>query len=425
MPWFAKILLATSTVLMGTFIGPLSDEPAAAATASLSGTTIPPAAQIVDAGEGVWTVDMYGICYRNGVRAGGCGDVAQLLYYQGSIYADTKSYGWWQFEGNYWTQIAASPIAPSPIPPSASGRWFGPTSVWNTPIPANVQVMSYSTSAISAYAALVGSNYGLNMNLDFWTPAYVEAPSGTPTTTVSWSIWHLYHVPLTADVQKAASYFASKGDSDSKVCLYSDDLGVFFDLEYVSYNGSGISVGAGAVNSATGAGWWDNSLGPWITATGASLCGGIIRPSEWAAGVIPHALAIIWPHSLALANTPVFPATTTDGGGANPYVDIPEGSLLQLDPTMTDAQWLALGVSSADLPIVHALQIYGGYIMDGTGGAAAIAFQAGLGASASLYPGAGPLPHAILSHLRVIAGPSPSSVAPLDSRLTMSTYISQ
>jgi hypothetical protein len=85
--------------------------------ASPSGTTIPPAAQIVDSNGGVWTVNG-GLCYLNGTQAGNCNSVQTLLFYQGSIYVDSTFATWWEWNGSGWTQIAADPVATS-IPPAA------------------------------------------------------------------------------------------------------------------------------------------------------------------------------------------------------------------------------------------------------------------------------------------------------------------
>jgi hypothetical protein len=91
---------------------------------SPSGTTIPPAAQIVDATGGIWTVGSNGNCYLNGVRAGSCSNVQTLLWYGGNIYHGNTLGAWYQWTGSNWTQITADPrtvTSPSgtTIPPAA------------------------------------------------------------------------------------------------------------------------------------------------------------------------------------------------------------------------------------------------------------------------------------------------------------------
>lgn len=294
---------------------------------------------------------------------------------------------------------------------------------------------SYSATALAAYSDVIGNGPSFVVSLDYWTPAVIEAPPSTPTRSVTFTQaggrWTIIDIPVTQDVFTAVDYFKSKGDTDSDVCLYSDDLGVFFNFWALYDTGGGsFSVGTGSIFPINGDGWWNNSLDPWSGATaGGSYCGGLIRPSEWAAGQINHALQGGWPNDLNQSSAIsgwVFPATTTDGGGDSTSADLPEGALLQLDPSLTDAELLALGVPSADLPICHAMQIYGWYDNDSVGDTnnATIRFQSALGNGSSLYPGAAALPNALLSHFRVIAGPSEGSVAPLEDHDTESAYIS-
>ena len=84
---------------------------------SASGTTIPPAAQVVDLNGGVWTVDGNLLCYLNGAQAGNCKRVQTLLWYQGNIYVGSTVGTWWQWNGSGWTQIAGDPRTGSPPPP--------------------------------------------------------------------------------------------------------------------------------------------------------------------------------------------------------------------------------------------------------------------------------------------------------------------
>jgi hypothetical protein len=155
----------------------------------------------------------------------------------------------------------------------------------------------------------------------------------------------------------------------------------------------------------------------------------LIRPSEWAAGQINHALQGAFPNGLnlkgSLSNGFIFPATTSDGAGTNTAQALPEGALLQLDPTLTDAQLLAMGVPSADLRICHAMQIYGWYNNDSTSNSypATIRFQSGLGKGSTLYPGAAALPIAIFNHMRWVAPPSSSSVPPNNNHTSASAYM--
>jgi hypothetical protein len=90
---------------------------------------------------------------------------------------------------------------------------------------------------------------------------------------------------------------------------------------------------------------------------------GMLRTWEVEQGHIDHALALSCGHA---SPEYVFPATKSDGrhlGG------IPQGSLLQLDPTITVAEmqerWK---LSRAGVVIAHCLQKHGAYVIDSAGG---------------------------------------------------------
>jgi len=93
---------------------------------------------------------------------------------------------------------------------------------------------------------------------------------------------------------------------------------------------------------------------------------GLVRPWEIAQGQINHALAFAY-------NSPssafVYPASKSDGGnfGGVLGTDLPEGSRLQLDPTLSDATIQSWGCNGACLTIAHALQKYGMYTVDHSG----------------------------------------------------------
>ena len=87
-------------------------------TASPSGMTIPSATQIVDAKGVVWTL-ANGLSHENGITDNGS-NIILLLYYNGTIYADTTLYGWWSHASGSWQPVAGDP-RPNAFVPSASG----------------------------------------------------------------------------------------------------------------------------------------------------------------------------------------------------------------------------------------------------------------------------------------------------------------
>ncbi len=77
-------------------------------TASPSGTTIPPAGQIVDSRLGKWTLNN-GAVYLNGSAASYSANVVLILYYSNTIYHSNSSGGWWSWTGSAWSQVGGDP----------------------------------------------------------------------------------------------------------------------------------------------------------------------------------------------------------------------------------------------------------------------------------------------------------------------------
>jgi hypothetical protein len=290
---------------------------------------------------------------------------------------------------------------------------------------------------MSAYMGYGGNiNNAFNTTKDTYTAAVIDAPAGTATMSYTFTYagsgsWTFPEIPLTGAVltavQNALTYFANNGDTDRAVVIFSEDQQVFYNLYPSTATGdTPISIITGSVFRIGGPGWWDNApFGTTLSAgsaAGASYAGGMIRPSEWAAGVIPHALAGAWPWSLD-SNSYIYPASTSDGGNSGTEY-LPEGARLQLDPSLTDAQLQALGVTTAMLPICHALQIYGWYNMDQQGDyPTQIKFQSAQGNSSTVYPGATNLPMALMNHIHWIAAPSSTAAPPLDNAASAAPYV--
>jgi hypothetical protein len=90
---------------------------------------------------------------------------------------------------------------------------------------------------------------------------------------------------------------------------------------------------------------------------------GLIRPCEISRGHIEHALAFAYDFP-----TPdhVYPATKSDGTSQDPR-DMPEGSRLQLDPSIGDREIRAWGCTGPCFTVAKALQEYGMYVIDNSG----------------------------------------------------------
>lgn len=96
---------------------------------------------------------------------------------------------------------------------------------------------------------------------------------------------------------------------------------------------------------------------------GVPYLAGLVRPCELARGRIDHALAFAYD---APAPSHVYPATKSDGAGTEGR-DPPEGTRLQLDPTLTVDEIRAFGCKGPCLTIARAMQEYGMYAIDNSG----------------------------------------------------------
>jgi len=104
-----------------------------------------------------------------------------------------------------------------------------------------------------------------------------------------------------------------------------------------------------------------------IRAFGGSLLGGLIRCNELDTLFIPHGLAMVLsPTQLKAGHTAadqkVWPASTTDNDGHNPYSGlVPMGALVAIPPSVNLQR---LGLSPEGLALARAYQEFGGYVVD-------------------------------------------------------------
>ncbi len=96
--WKNKLILTIAMLLM------ISINPgtARALSASVSGTTIPSASQIIDSQSNIWTLSSSSTVLMNGSPAGYSSNVVLLLYYNGIIYQKNNLGGWWSWVGGTW-----------------------------------------------------------------------------------------------------------------------------------------------------------------------------------------------------------------------------------------------------------------------------------------------------------------------------------
>jgi hypothetical protein len=316
-------------------------------------------------------------------------------------------------------------IAASGVGASETGqRWFANDSPWNQRIE-DAEPTPYSDGAIQAFEAL---RKPFNLN---WGSAGITLLDSQGPTVVRKTItftddngrqWQFPSVPITTELFASFAYELVEPNTDGMTCIYDREKNGFFSFWKVEPNAAtAFTARAGGFSPADGPGWM--TLSPSTPspgrAAGASYCGGLILPSEIAAGKIDHALALAWPKNLILKRNSdmthvQYPATASDGVGNDPSIAVPMGARLQLDPSLSNSDLHALGLlSSADLAIARALQEYGAYIVDSNAenGVASLYFVNARGNGGQVYGATNPFPPALISRMRFV---NPPKRVPLD-----------
>jgi hypothetical protein len=73
---------------------------------------------IVDANNATWTIGNDTIIYKDGQKAGYSGNVILLVYWNGIVYQEANSGGWWKWINNNWADANDSQLIFSVTSPS-------------------------------------------------------------------------------------------------------------------------------------------------------------------------------------------------------------------------------------------------------------------------------------------------------------------
>ena len=233
---------------------------------------------------------------------------------------------------------------------------FGP---WNTPIPAGARTdpsrtlpPGQLTSDPTQYTYPVYDVSGA-------TPAVTVRIRDTYSNVVSPTrLEKQFQVRVRVPLPTGA---VPSGGSDGQLVLVrpktGDEWG-FWRLDRVS--GEWSATNAYHFNTR-----WSGVPPPGFGSRGAGVpyLAGLIRRCEIERGHIDHALALAYAHPSPAF---VYPARKSDGLGSADR-DFPEGTRLQLDPSLGGADLAALGIAGPALTIARALQKYGAYVVDNSG----------------------------------------------------------
>lgn len=243
---------------------------------------------------------------------------------------------------------------------------FGAESPWRRVIPPNPAIDPGSAAAIAS----VQPTPALFANLvEFGIPIYDTDPD-TPAYAVTCTRADYGACPFTDWRVPIPEGAEPNSGSDGVLVTVDEDGGVIFEFWQASRRGDQWVTSFGAVNTLHGSGW-----GGAATGSGASRLGGVVRIAEIEAGEINHALALQTNNAC-----PTFRAPALKSDGKSTRADcIPQGALLQLDPSLDLS---TLDLTPGERAVATAMQRYGGYVVDVADTTLSVSFE--------LDPGAGP-----------------------------------
>jgi hypothetical protein len=273
--------------------------------------------------------------------------------------------------GNLSPPSEGASATPCPVDPPAQAPPYDAVSPWNTPIGPSPDVDASSSALIQAI-----SDNGLPLTSDpdqYTIPVYtadVSTPMATVTGQGHFSSYDSgdssrvgHGSPWTVQVPVPAAAAGGSG-SDGQIVIVDPAAGIEYGFWQFAKTSTGHYTATNGYRYHTSSGYFgrfaDGGAG---RGAGTPYLAGLVRPWEIAQGHIDHALAFAY---RSPAPTYVYPAGKSDGDGVS-GIDLPEGSRLQLDPTLTDADFGRMGLSPAATIIAHAVQTYGMYVIDNSG----------------------------------------------------------
>lgn len=277
---------------------------------------------------------------------------------------------------------AADVTPAAPAAPDASAgaldvwRPFSDDSPWNTPIPAGAALAPDSVALIEDLATSSPFGEALDVNIARYSIPLFFADDTTPTIPMTARVagegWGAGGFDVTLDMPLPPGATPDP-ESDHHIAVIDRAKNLEWGCWDTQLHGGSGTAGLCAVSDLSGTGVRPRHdvASPWSAAHGARACGfplvaGLIRPEEIAAGRIEHALAIAYPHIRAGWYTP--PASTAQarvGDNSISTRGIPCGGRVQLDPAV-DVD--AMNVSREAKVILKALQEYGAFVGDYSGG---------------------------------------------------------
>lgn len=244
---------------------------------------------------------------------------------------------------------------------------YSKNSIWNTPIG---PLPKYDINSAEMVSTLAFSNEGriVTAGEAFNHPVYYA-----DETTPRWDIRCMINectiassdqdikrtnvvkgVPIPRDAQPGA-------DSDGRMIIIDKVTHTEYNISKANRTATGWEAGTVSVYNIL---WNGTPVGHSSRGSGIPAMAGLLRPWEIRQSRIEHALA--FGYTETAENKCVFPASKADGHSTQPFA-IPEGARLQLDPSLTEADFDRMGLSQNAKVIARALQEYGMILVDTSG----------------------------------------------------------
>jgi hypothetical protein len=269
---------------------------------------------------------------------------------------------------NGLTPTMASINSPTEMPTPIEVRVpYSKTSIWNTPIGPSPKYDVHSTEMVanlgdSNEGRIITAGEGYNYPVYFAdekTPRW-DIPCLKNECTIASSDQNIVRTDLVLNVPIPED--AKPGDdTDARMIIIDTATHTEFDLMSAQRTATGWEAGTVSIYNIL----WDGTPVR-HSSRGSGIPGyaGLLRPWEIRQGRIEHALA--FGYTEPAAEKCVFPASKTDGDSTIPFA-IPEGARLQLDPSLTEADFDQMGLDRAGKIIARALQEYGMILVDHSG----------------------------------------------------------
>jgi hypothetical protein len=269
---------------------------------------------------------------------------------------------------NGLTHTITSTSSPTEIPtPIEQQVPYSKTSIWNTPIGPSPKYDIHSEEMIanlglSNKGQIITAGEGYNYPVYFAdekTPRW-DIPCLINECTIASSDQNIVrsdmvlNVPIPEDAQPG-------DDTDGRMIIIDTVTYTEYDLVHARRTATGWEAGTVSIYNIL---WDATPIRHSSRGSGIPGYAGLLRPWEIRQGRIEHALA--FGYTEPAAEKCVFPASKTDGDSEIPFA-IPEGARLQLDPSLTEADFDEMGLDRAGKIIARALQEYGMILVDHSG----------------------------------------------------------